>query len=182
MVPEQVPDEPVEPSMLDPRVLDPDQEIVRRSDLQDHDVDQVVRLLEGLRRWRETERRLQEASRRHMGLGETDMQTLQFIITLQTQGRLATPGAIAAHLGISSASTTKLLDRLAADNHLRRLPHPADRRSLAIEVTEETARAAHLAVDRSHAHRFAAAARLNPREREIVVRFLDDLAATDEEP
>lgn len=182
MVHEQVSGGSAEPSMLDPRVLDPDQELVRRAGLTDRDVDQVVRLLEGLRRWRETERRVSEASRRYMKLGETDMRALRFIITLTNQGRLATPGAIAAHLGISSASTTKLLDRLADSDHIRRLPHPSDRRSVAIEVTEETARVARETVGRSHAHRFAAAARLASQEREIVTRFLDDLAATGGDP
>ncbi|WP_240643984.1 MarR family winged helix-turn-helix transcriptional regulator [Antribacter gilvus] len=180
MVQEQVSGGSVEPSMLDPRVLDPDQELVSRTALTDRDVDQVVRLLEGLRRWREAEHRVSEASRRYMKLGETDMRALRFIITLSNQARLATPGAIATHLGISSASTTKLLDRLAESDHIRRLPHPSDRRSVTIEVTEETARVARETVGRSHAHRFDAAARLTSQEREIVTRFLDDLAATGE--
>ena len=61
-----------------------------------------------------------------------------------------------------------------------RLPHPSDRRSLAIEVTEDTRRVARQAVGRTHARRFDAAARLTPQEREIVTRFLDDLAGTDD--
>ena len=180
MVQEQVSGGSVEPSMMDPRVLDPDQRLVRRARLSDREIDQVVRLLEGLRRWRETERRASEASRRHMKLGETDVRALRFIITLSNQGRPATPGAIATHLGISSASTTKLLDRLAESDHVRRIPHPTDRRSVVTEVTEVTARAAHETVGRSHAHRFDAAARLTSQERVIVMRFLDDLAATAE--
>lgn len=168
-------------SMLDPRVLDPHQEIVHRSGLDDGDVDQVVRVLAGLRSWRETEQRLSEASRRYMKLGETDMRALRFVIALQNRGDTATPGAIAAHLGISSASTTKVLDRLTEGGHIRRLPHHSDRRSLAIEVTEETRRVAERTVGRSHARRFEAVARLSPGEREIVARFLDDLADAGQE-
>jgi DNA-binding MarR family transcriptional regulator len=167
--------------MLDPRVLDPHQEIVQRAGLDDDEVDQVVRVLAGLRSWRETEQRLSEASRRYMKLGETDMRALRFVIAVQHRGEIATPGAIAAHLGISSASTTKVLDRLTEGGHVRRLPHRSDRRSLAIEVTEETRRVAQRTVGRSHARRFEAAARLSPREREIVTRFLNDLAGTGEE-
>ena len=178
MVSESDPTAPTEPSMLDPRVLDPQQEIVRRSGLADHDVDQVVRVLEGLRSWRETERRMSEASRRYMKLGETDMRALRFVIAAQHQGEIATPGAIASHLGISSASTTKMLDRLADAGHIRRLPHQSDRRSLTIEVTEETRRIAQQTVGRSHARRFEAAARLSAAEREVVARFLNDLADT----
>jgi DNA-binding MarR family transcriptional regulator len=169
-----------EPSMMDPRVMDPKQEIVRRAGMNDVDVDQVVGVLEALRRWRETERRMSEASRRYMKLGDTDMRALRFVIAMQNHGRVVTPGAIAEHLGITTASTTKLIDRLAAGAHVRRFPHPSDRRSLAIEVTEETRRAARESVGRSHARRFDAAARLTAEEREIVTRFLLDLAATDQ--
>ncbi|MFI6423829.1 MarR family winged helix-turn-helix transcriptional regulator [Promicromonospora sp. NPDC050880] len=165
-----------QPSIMDPRVMDPREEIVRRSGLDDADVDQVVRVLEALRRWREAERRMSEASRAYMKLGETDMKAVRFVIALQNQGRVATPGAIAAHLGITTASTTKLIDRLVAGGHVRRFPHPSDRRSLAIEVSEETRRVARETVGRSHARRFDVAARLTPQEREIVTRFLDDLA------
>ena len=87
-----------------------------------------------------------------------------------------TPGAVAEHLGITTASTTKLIDRLAAGDHVLRFPHPSDRRSLAIEVTEDTRRVARETVGRSHARRFDAAAHLTPQEREIVTRFLHDLA------
>lgn len=180
MVREPEQPEAAEPSMLDPRVLDPHQEIVRRADLDDTDVDQVVRVLEGLRKWRESEHRQSEASRRYMKLGETDMRALRFIIATGNQGRTVTPGAIAAHLGISSASTTKMLDRLARDGHVRRLPHRTDRRSLVIEVTEETRRVALRLVGRTHARRFEAAARLSPAEREIVTRFLADLSGPGE--
>ncbi|WP_369371831.1 MarR family winged helix-turn-helix transcriptional regulator [Promicromonospora sp. Populi] len=178
MVHEQEPGEPVEPSMLDPRVMDPDQEIVQRAGLDDQDVDQVVRVLEALRGWRETERRMSEASRRYMKLGESDMRAIRYIMAMQNHGRVVTPGAIAEHLGITTASTTKLLDRLATGGHVRRFPHPSDRRSLAIEVSEETRRVARETVGRSHARRFDAAARLTPDERDVVTRFLDDLASS----
>jgi DNA-binding MarR family transcriptional regulator len=167
-------------SMMDPRVMDPDQELVRREGMADGDVDQVVGVLEALRRWRETERRMSEVSRRYMKLGDTDMRALRFLIAMQNHGRVVTPGAIAEHLGITTASTTKLIDRLAAGDHVRRFPHPSDRRSLAIEVTEETRQVARQTVGRSHARRFDAAARLTPQEREVVIHFLDELASTDD--
>jgi hypothetical protein len=47
-------------------------------------------------------------------------------------------------------------------------------------VTEETREVAQRTVGRSHARRFEAAARLSPQEREIVARFLDDLAGVGE--
>ncbi|WP_419702925.1 MarR family winged helix-turn-helix transcriptional regulator [Promicromonospora sp. NFX87] len=171
MVSELKPPDPPEPSALDPK-----QETARQTELEDHETDQVVRVLQGLRNWRKAERRLSEASRRHMELGQTDIRTLRFVIAAQNRAQTVTPGAIATHLGITSASTTKLLHRLARAGHIRRLPHPSDRRSLIIEVTEETRRVALHTVGADHGRRFEAAARLSPVEREIVARFLDDLA------
>jgi DNA-binding MarR family transcriptional regulator len=168
-------------SLLDPRVVDPDEELVQRAHLPAEEITQVVRVLESMRRWRETEAELSEASRRYMKLGNTDMRALRYLIAAQRNGAVVTPSSIAAHLGISTASTTKLLDRLAAGGHVRRLPHPTDRRSLAIEVSEDTSVAARATVGRIHARRFDVAASLAPEERDVVIRFLDELVATAED-
>jgi len=170
------------PWLFDPRVLDPDQEVVSRAGLDDAELDQIVELLRALRLWREAEERMSEASRRYMRLGDTDMRALRFIIAGQQNGVVVTPGAIAEHLGISTASTTKLLDRLAAAGHVRRLPHPSDRRSVAVEVLEETRRIARDSIGRTHARRFDIAAALSPEQRDVVTRFLRDLAATADTP
>ncbi|WP_345751415.1 MarR family winged helix-turn-helix transcriptional regulator [Microbacterium rhizophilus] len=171
-----------DPSLFDPRVLDPAQEIVSRSGLDDAEIDQVVEVLRSLRLWREADERMSEASRRYMKLGATDMRALRFIIVGLENGEAVTPGAIAAHLGISTASTTKLLDRLAAAGHIRRLPHPTDRRSVVVEVLDETRRAARDSIGRSHARRFDLAAALTRQQRDVVIRFLRDLAATEDDP
>ncbi|MBY0687691.1 MarR family transcriptional regulator [Microbacterium marinilacus] len=164
--------------MHDPRTTDPEEELVRRSHLSEEELAQVVAVLEAMGRWREAERAMNEESQRYMKLGESDMRALRFLIAAHRQGVVVTPGAIAAHLGISTASTTKLLDRLADGGHIRRLPHPSDRRSLAIEVTEETRRSARASVGRSHARRFDVVAGLTAEERETLRGFFDALAAT----
>lgn len=162
--------------MVDPRLIDPGEELVSREALSEPDVDQVVRVMAALQRWREAEQRANEASRRCMRLGESDMRALRFIIVERNQGRHVTAGAISRHLGISTASTTKLLDRLAAAEHIRRTPHPTDRRALAIVVAEETHRAARETVGRHHARRFDVAAALQPADRETVIAFLNELS------
>jgi DNA-binding MarR family transcriptional regulator len=124
---------------------------------------------------RDAEQKLSEASLRYMKLNQTDMRALHFLIAFENTGATATPGAIAAHLGISTASTTKLLDRLERGGHITRSPHPSDRRALAIEITPETRRSAIETVGRQHARRFIAAARLSSEEREVVRRFLADM-------
>src|SRR5699024_7195648 len=84
-------------------------------------------------------------------------------------------------LGISSASTTKLLDRLERGGHIERRPHPHDRRALALSVTERTREAAEATIGHEHARRFRIAASLDEAEREIVARFLNALAHTGED-
>ncbi|MCM3659250.1 MarR family transcriptional regulator [Agromyces mediolanus] len=168
----------VEAAMHDPRIVDRDEELVDRSGLADEEVDQVVRVMQALRGWHAAAEQMSEASRRYMRLNQTDMRAIRFLIAARNQGLVVTPGALAEHLGISSASTTKLLDRLERGGHVTRAPHPSDRRALAIAVTEHTRRDARETVGRQHARRFAAAAALAPEEREVVIRFLDALAAT----
>ena len=166
-------------AMMDPRVSDRDQQLVDRHGLDDHEVDQVVQVMQSLRGWHEAARRMSEASNRYMKLNATDMRALRFLIAARNQGETVTPGALTDYLGISSASTTKLLDRLERGHHVVRAPHPTDRRALAISVTDDTRAVARESVGRLHARRFAVAASFTPDERDVVIRFLDALSATE---
>lgn len=154
---------------------DPSSELVDRSGLEPEDVQQIARLMEALRSLREAEDRLSAASRKYMRLGSIDMRALHFLIVAGNTEVLPTPGAIASHLGISSASTTKLLDRLERGGHISRERHPEDRRALVIRITPETHEVAKRTVGQQQANRFNAAARLTPSERAVVERFLRDM-------
>lgn len=154
---------------------DPESLLVDRSQLSSEDIQGVTMVMAALGRLRDAERLLSEASQRYMKLGQSDMRALHFLIVAQHTNEVVTPGAIATHLGISSASTTKLLDRLEEAGHIVRSPHPSDRRALAITITDQTREAAMQTVGRLQAKRFHAAARLTPEERAVVVRFLDDM-------
>ncbi|WP_232331533.1 MarR family winged helix-turn-helix transcriptional regulator [Agromyces laixinhei] len=169
----------IESSMLDPRVIDHDEQLVSREGLDDADVDQIVRVMQSLRAWHETDRRMAEASRRYMKLNATDMRALRFLIAARNQSKVVKPGQLAEYLGISTASTTKLLDRLERGGHLVRAPHPTDRRALVISVTDTTRIVARESVGRTHARRFAVAAALTPHERDVVIRFLEALKGTE---
>lgn len=164
----------------DPRVIDRAGRLVDVAGFDDAELGQVVRVMDAMFRWREAEQRVTRASQRYMRLGDTDMKALRFAIVMADQGRPVTGRDIADHLGISSASTTKLLDRLEAAGHIRRTRHPSDRRALAVVVSPETRAAAELTVGREHARRFRVAAALSPGEREVVIRFLEQLSATSE--
>lgn len=162
--------------MFDVDANDPDSRLIDRAGIDAADMQQISRLMNALGQLRAAEEKLTEASLEYMKLGRTDMRALHFLIVQGNQGATTTPGAIAAHLGISTASTTKLLDRLERGGHVTRAIHPTDRRAFAIEITPETREAAMQTVGRQHAKRFHAAARLTPAERDVVERFLLDMA------
>lgn len=48
-----------------------------------------------------------------------------------------TPTAIAENLGMTTASVTGLLDRMAAAGYVERSPNPLDRRSILVHLTEK---------------------------------------------
>ena len=164
--------------MIDPRNIDPLQVLIPREGMDAAEMDAIMGVLAAVRRWREAEQRMSEESRSHMKLGDNDMKAMRFIIVSTNQGKTATPGMIADHLGISTASTTKLLDRLAVAGHITRSPHPTDRRAVVITVNPHAHAEVQESIGRLHARRFQVAAKLNPQEREVVIRFLDELSAT----
>jgi DNA-binding MarR family transcriptional regulator len=154
---------------------DPNSQIIDRSEFTPEQIGQISELMASLGKLREAEDTISEASLKYMKLNQTDMRALHYLIVAGNSGLIATPGAIATHLKISTASTTKLLDRLEYAGHIVRKPHPTDRRALAITITQKTHEAAMQTVGRQQAKRFHAAARLTSLERTTVIRFLDDM-------
>lgn len=152
--------------------------LIASSDLSNADREQIARLMNSLARLREAERTLSEASRRFMKLSEQDMRALHYLLAAERQDSVVTPKMLSAHMSMSAASVTKLINRLEREGHVMRKLHPSDRRAYAIEITSATARSARETVGRSQARRIYAAARLSHRERDAVIRFLDGM--TDE--
>lgn len=163
-------------SLFDVEASDPHSELIDRSSLADADIAQINALMAAFAGLRRTEEQVSEASNAYMKLNRTDMRALHFLIVGENRAELATPGAISTHLGISTASTTKLLDRLERGGHITRESHPSDRRALVIRVTPETRQAAMSTVGRQQARRFNSAARLSAQERDVVIRFITDMA------
>ncbi len=164
------------PAVYDLRASDPDGTLADRSGLAETDIDQISALMTAMGRLRDVERRMAEASQRYMRLNETDMRAVHYLITARNQGLDPTAGMLARHLGITTASTTKMLDRLEHAGHIVRTPHPRDRRSLVVRITPETAAVARRTVGRQQASRVGPAARLSRADREVVIGFLTETA------
>ncbi len=115
---------------------------------------------------------LRPAMARRMGVGVNDLRALEHLIA----GPLG-PVDIAARLDLTTAATTVLLDRLEAAGHVRRLPHPTDARRRVVELTE-TGWVDALAVVRPLVEALdVPAAALSPSDREVVARYLHQVAA-----
>lgn len=163
-------------NLYDVDAADPASLLVERSSMEAGDVRQIGALMAALGRLRTAEQELSEASLKYMRLNQSDMRALHYLIVAANTGEIVTPSVLANFLKISTASTTKLLDRLEAARHIVRSRHPSDRRSLAISITRETKEAALGTVGKQQAKRFHAAARLTSDERDVVIRFIDDMA------
>lgn len=136
----------------------------------------VVEMLAALRAFRRADQEMRRRVSADMDMNVTDMQALQFIIAAENHGRTVTPRELAAQLHISTASTTKLLDRLTASGHLTRTPHPSDRRSLVVVPTEHAHREVRDRLARMH-ERMREIARAVPEPaRPAVVMFLRAMA------
>lgn len=160
--------------VIDPRNHDASAPLVRALGLSDTDVEEIIDLFEAMRRWRSAADAQREASRRAMRLGENDMRAIRFLMA--SGDRVVTSTELAEHLGLKGPSVTKLLDRLEAAGHIRREPHPSDRRALSIVVTPGTRARATASVGADHARRFRIAAELSSEERRAVTRFLSTIA------
>ncbi|MGO4201269.1 MarR family winged helix-turn-helix transcriptional regulator [Rhodococcus sp. TAF43] len=110
-------------------------------------------------------------------LHTTDLRALIALLDAARAGHPTTPGWLGQQLGISSASTTALIDRLEKQGLLCRSRDTADRRRVVIEVTSH---AADLGtsffgplIDRA----VVAIESFSPRERETIGAFLEKMHA-----
>ena len=111
---------------------------------------------------------------RRMGVGTTDVTAIDHIIS--EPGGLG-PGELASRLGIRSASATALVDRLEAAGHVRRVPHPSDRRRGRWRSPSAAAEEVRSALSPLLREIEAVANRLTPAEAAATTRFLREVAA-----
>ncbi|GIG20454.1 MarR family transcriptional regulator [Cellulomonas chitinilytica] len=137
----------------------------------------VVEVLEAVRRFRRADQEMRRRLSAGMDMNETDLQALQLVIATESRGGQAHPRDIAAHLRISTASTTKLLDRLTASGHLVRGVHPTDRRSVVVSSTPHAHQEIRERLERMHAAMAAIVRDVPPDARPHVRDFLRAMAA-----
>ena len=105
---------------------------------------------------------------RKLGLNVTDGECLSF---LAMKG-VSTPKELAHYTGLTTGSTTAMLDRLEKARFIRRKPNPEDRRGILIEITgkwTETAGPLVRGVRQAHAELIAG---YSDEELETIADFL----------
>ncbi|MGW1656866.1 MarR family transcriptional regulator [Streptomyces atratus] len=75
-----------------------------------------------------------EFAARH-GMHSTDVRALICLLDAERAGTDATAGWLGAQLGLNSAGTTSVIDRLECLGHLERTRDPRDRRRVLLSVT-----------------------------------------------
>lgn len=98
----------------------------------------VVRAMESVRALSDALDRMNSGMKGDMDMNASDLATLRMLIIREQRGEMVSPHDVASHLRISTASTTKLLDRLAASGHLERQPHPSDGRARVVVLTPKS--------------------------------------------
>jgi DNA-binding MarR family transcriptional regulator len=140
-----------------------------------------VAVLEAMRTYRAAESAMQRRTQVSMGMGENDLLALRYVITAREGGRTIGPKELTHYLGISSASTTVLLDRLERSGEMRRENSPFDRRALILVPTATSAAEIKAALGDVPERMVEVANTLDSDQARVVIEFLRKMqAAVDE--
>ncbi|MFR9724446.1 MarR family transcriptional regulator [Streptomyces sp. MS19] len=71
------------------------------------------------------------------GMHPTDVRALIALMDAARAGEQTTAGRLGSALGLNSAGSTALVDRLERAGHVRRVRDPRDRRKVTVEVDEQ---------------------------------------------
>lgn len=127
-------------------------------------------VLEALRVYRAAELAMRRRTRESMSMGENELLVLRYL--LREPGRNVRPGELTRYLGLSTASTTAILDRLERSGHIARTANPDDRRSIFVHATERAHAEVRETLGNMHDRMLAAVIDMSPEESAVVVSFL----------
>lgn len=134
-----------------------------------------IQLLNLLREYREVESAMRARTQDSMRMSDTDLRALRFLLKERSAGHVTRQKDLAAALKLTAATTTTVVDRLSAQGYIQRVPHPDDRRSVALEVLPATDREVKETLSRMHADMIEAAENLTDQERAGAAKFITNL-------
>ncbi|WP_396667182.1 MarR family winged helix-turn-helix transcriptional regulator [Microbacterium sp. R86528] len=139
----------------------------------DRQVERGRRVLEAMRVYRAADVAMRRRTRNEMAMGDNELLALRLILRQDGKGTRTTPSEVASYLGITTASTTSLLDRLERSGHVERRPHPTDRRRVVLLPTERTNDEVRKTLGDMHKRMMDATHDLSDDDAVAIVRFLD---------
>lgn len=139
-------------------------------------------VLDAVRSYRATETQIRRRTQDSMGMNENDLLAMRYLMQARQAGGSLGPKDLSRLLGISTASTTALIDRLERGGYVQRRARPNDRRAWEIVPTETSDEEVRETVGDMHRRMMQAAAELSPAEAEVVIRFMNRLRDSLEEP
>ena len=130
-------------------------------------------VLGALREFRRADEQMRQRMSVVLGVNPLDMRALQMVIAADREQRPLSPGDLSSALRVTSAATTKLVDRLIASGHVTRSPHPSDRRSVLLSPTPHAHRALRRHMGSLHERMAETASAVPPACRDAVIGFLE---------
>lgn len=140
-----------------------------------NDDEAAAEILGLLRAHREADRGMRLRVRADLELGPRDLSALRLLLAARASRRTLRQKDLADALGITGASTSTMVDRLAGAGFARRIPHPEDRRSVAVVPTDRAEAAVRTTMAPVDARLREVVRSFSPAEREVVARFLRDI-------
>jgi DNA-binding MarR family transcriptional regulator len=116
------------------------------------------------------------------GLHDTDVRALIHLLDADRAGVAATAGWLGAQLGLTSPSTTALIDRLESAGHVVRQRSSADRRKVEIRVSDQAVALGWEFFGPLLTGMVAAMRSFGAAELDTVDRFLREVAAVSSRP
>lgn len=143
----------------------------------DSEIDHTVEAVLGAyQRFRDADAAMLLRIRSETGMSDNEIAIVRFLLGERSSGHDVMPSEISRHLGISSASTTALIDRLERAGMVERVSHPTDRRSILVAATDRGEQAI-VATHDAFAKRLTdLTATLDIEERRDVIAYLTALA------
>lgn len=129
-------------------------------------------VLQALRSYRAAEMAMRRRTQQSMDMGENELLVLRYLARASKRDEPVTPVHLARYLGITSASTTALLDRLSRSGHVTRTANPADRRSILITSSAKAEEEVRHTLSAMHARMMDVVRPMTGADRASVIGFL----------
>ncbi len=107
------------------------------------------------------------------GLSESDIETLEQLIDMGA----TTAGRLSELTGLTSGAVTRVIDRLEQSGYVRRVPDPADRRRVIVEVVPEKVAAIQSTLNRLSASSAQEIGRYTDAQLNLIADFLSKMEA-----